>query len=70
MISHIDQAKCTGCYVCVEVCGKDVLRFDTKTKKAYIQYHADCQTCYNCEIHCPSDAVFVDPMHRKKVLPW
>lgn len=70
MIKTIDEKKCTGCYTCVELCTKDVLRFDDKKKKPYVAYFSDCQTCFNCEVHCPAGAVYVDPIHKKKVLPW
>jgi NAD-dependent dihydropyrimidine dehydrogenase PreA subunit len=70
MIKQIDEDKCDGCYVCVELCTKDVLRLDEKSKKAVIAYRDDCQTCYTCEMNCPTKAVFVDPMHRDKVRPW
>ncbi|EQB21169.1 hypothetical protein UNSWDHB_1557 [Dehalobacter sp. UNSWDHB] len=70
MIQEINVQKCTGCRTCFEVCTKDVLRFDEAKKKAYIAYIVDCQTCYNCEINCPSLAIYVDPMHHKKYLPW
>ncbi|MDR2400934.1 MAG: ferredoxin family protein [Deferribacteraceae bacterium] len=70
MIEILDQQKCIGCGTCVEVCTKDVLRYDDEKSAAYIAYFDDCQTCYNCEMHCPAEAIFVHPYHRDKVRPW
>ncbi len=71
MIKTIDPQKCTGCYACVECCTKDVLRFNEETRKAYVAYLEDCQTCFTCELNCPANAVYVDPFHREnKVSPW
>lgn len=32
--------------------------------KAYIAYPQSCMTCYNCELECPSKAVYVDPFRK------
>ncbi len=70
MIKSINTTICDGCNVCVELCTKDVLRLDSSCTKAIIAYPDDCQTCFTCEVNCPLGAVYVDPMHREKVLPW
>ncbi len=71
MIKTIDAKKCNGCYACVECCMTDVLRFDEATKKAYIEYLDDCQTCFLCELFCPTGAVYVNPFTRpNQVGPW
>ena len=70
MIKSIDFDKCDGCYVCVELCTKDVLRLEEGTKKAVVAYPDDCQTCFTCEMNCPLGAIYVDPMCREKVRPW
>lgn len=36
--------------------------------KAYIAYPEDCMTCFDCELMCPSGAVYVHPF--KEVLPF
>jgi NAD-dependent dihydropyrimidine dehydrogenase PreA subunit len=36
--------------------------------KAYIAYPEDCMTCFDCELMCPSGAVYVHPLNE--VLPF
>lgn len=69
MIQHIDSARCTGCGSCVRGCPLDVIHMAGKT--AQIAYPEDCMTCYLCELHCPSGAIFVHPFKAAppEVLP-
>jgi len=67
MIKEIDEEKCTGCGICVELCPLDTLRMDEKGEKAVIKYPDDCMTCYTCELSCPVGAVYVHPF--KEDLP-
>ena len=83
MIEHIDEKKCIGCGLCVEICPMDVLRMKTdfdiiapgKKKglpdyKATITYYDDCMTCYTCELNCPAGAIDVGfaPVERPFVI--
>ena len=84
MIEHIDEKKCIGCGLCVEICPMDVLRMKTdfaivsqpeKKKplpeyKATIAYFNDCMTCFTCELNCPSGAIDVgfSPIERPFVI--
>jgi len=72
MISKIDQMKCTGCGICVEICVMDVLRMDTARNKPFIAYPEDCQLCYQCELECPEGAITVDftPVKRPLVIEY
>ena len=67
MITEIDETKCNGCGICVERCPLDTLRMDTSSNKAYIAYPEDCMTCYQCELECPCEAIYVHPF--KEMLP-
>ncbi len=58
MIKSIDKNKCTGCGICVGICNMDVLRLD-KNDCAFIAYHEDCMTCFQCELNCPVEAITV-----------
>ena len=68
MIKKIDPQTCTGCGRCVDVCPTDVLRIDGGSRKAVICYQENCMTCYNCELECPCDSIFVGPF-RKPIQP-
>ena len=59
MITDVNKTKCTGCGICVDLCNMDVLRLDTSNGKAYIAYHEDCMTCFECALNCPEDAIYV-----------
>ena len=61
-VENIDHDKCIGCGICVATCPTDVLRMDTKTKKARIAYQEDCQICHLCRIYCPVDAIRISPI--------
>jgi len=84
MIEKIDQSRCIGCGLCVEICPMDVIRLKTdfsivsqpeKRKpspqfKAVIAYIEDCMTCYTCELQCPTHAIDVGfvPVERPFVI--
>ncbi|MDP2645066.1 MAG: ferredoxin family protein [Desulfobacterales bacterium] len=66
-IRNIDTALCDGCGICVEACPMDVLRFDGQTKKAFVKYLRDCQTCLLCEISCPVKAIYVSADYERRI---
>lgn len=63
MIARIDPEACRGCGDCVRRCPGDVIRMDPATHTARITYRDDCQTCFICELDCPTGAITVDPFH-------
>ncbi len=70
-IRKIDMKLCIGCNVCVDLCPLDVIRMDSVSKKAYIKYLRDCQSCFLCEVECPEDAIEVVAVHeRRMVTAW
>ncbi|VVE04903.1 4Fe-4S ferredoxin [Pandoraea iniqua] len=58
MIEIVNEARCTGCNICVRACPTNV--FDAvKDGIPQIARPDDCQTCFMCELYCPEDALFV-----------
>ena len=60
MIELISQTRCIECNLCVKVCPTNVFD-EVRDGVPVIARQEDCQTCYQCEIHCPVDAMFVAP---------
>jgi NAD-dependent dihydropyrimidine dehydrogenase PreA subunit len=50
---HIDEAKCSGCTLCYEVCPRGVYRIDFMRHKAKIVRAGDCVNCRACVRQCP-----------------
>lgn len=69
MIASLNQEKCAGCRLCVEICPMDVFRMVEETNVAFIRYPQDCQTCFQCELTCPVDAIYVDPRRVRALHP-
>jgi NAD-dependent dihydropyrimidine dehydrogenase PreA subunit len=60
MIELISESRCIGCNKCVQACPMNV--FDAvKGGIPVIARQEDCQTCYMCELYCPTDALYVAP---------
>lgn len=71
MIEKINKSRCIGCGICIDVCPMDVLRMDEKNHQVLIVYSNDCMTCFNCELGCPSQAIYVSPTRAKSIIfPW
>lgn len=70
MIEKVNEEKCIGCGTCVEICPMDVFRMDEKRGKSTIRYRDDCQSCFQCEMECPAQAIRVSPFTREKVQTW
>jgi NAD-dependent dihydropyrimidine dehydrogenase PreA subunit len=58
MIEIVSARSCIECDICVKVCPANV--FDaTEDGAPVIARQDDCQTCFLCEIYCPTDALYV-----------
>ncbi|HKP40230.1 ferredoxin family protein [Mycobacterium sp.] len=61
MIELVDRDRCIRCDRCVDVCPTRV--FDLGADGIpVIARHDSCQTCFQCEAYCPTDALFVVPL--------
>jgi NAD-dependent dihydropyrimidine dehydrogenase PreA subunit len=61
MIEVVAAERCIGCDKCIEVCPTRV--FDRgRDGVPVIARHDSCQTCFQCEAYCPTDALFVSPL--------
>lgn len=70
-IRHIVKDKCIGCKKCVDACPMDVLTWDDEHRQVDITNFIDCITCFNCELNCPADAMYVEVKRAKTVVfPW
>jgi 2-oxoglutarate ferredoxin oxidoreductase subunit delta len=54
-LPKIDQALCTGCHRCVELCPTQAL--DQVDGKAFLRYPEKCTYCSACEEICPEGAI-------------
>ena len=60
MIEILSGTRCIACDICVRACPANV--FDpVPGSEPVIARQEDCQTCFLCEIYCPTDALYVAP---------
>jgi len=61
MIEIVSAERCVKCDLCVEACPDNV--FDAvEGGIPVIARQDDCQTCFLCELFCPTDALYVSPL--------
>lgn len=61
---EINQAWCKGCYICINVCPRDVLdvnqdEWSGSFHPVYVKQIDRCTLCRNCELLCPDLAIEV-----------
>jgi NAD-dependent dihydropyrimidine dehydrogenase PreA subunit len=60
MIELVIESRCITCNKCVQVCPMNVFEA-VKDAPPIIARQEDCQTCFMCELYCPTDALYVAP---------
>lgn len=60
MAAKIDQALCTGCKKCYDLCPMDVFTWDEETKKPAVAYPEECWFCGICWMECPRRAINIE----------
>jgi 2-oxoglutarate ferredoxin oxidoreductase subunit delta len=68
----IDEERCKGCALCVDVCPKDVLEMaeDISPKGYFPAYQArpeDCIFCATCCRMCPDVAITITELAENKI---
>jgi heterodisulfide reductase subunit A len=54
--AFIDEKRCSGCKVCIEMCPYKAITFD-EVKKVSVVNEAVCKGCGTCVAACPSSAI-------------
>ena len=54
---QLDENKCTGCCMCLDVCPHEV--FKMNEKHVVIQNRDACMECGACSLNCPASAIAV-----------
>lgn len=55
----LNQSKCNGCGMCLEVCPQQVFSFQHKS--SFVKDRDACMECGACARNCPEQAIFVRP---------
>jgi ferredoxin len=53
----LDEGKCRGTGVCIDVCPRDCFTLNKKRRKAEMTGAARCERCAACIVQCPFDAL-------------
>lgn len=66
---QLDVDRCTGAFVCLEVCPEAVFQRETNRKKVQLAHPERCVRCAACIVQCPRDALYLANGKGDRVLP-
>ncbi|NRF96082.1 4Fe-4S binding protein [Paenibacillus frigoriresistens] len=66
MIELLSKDRCISCNQCVSVCPTNVFE-SVAGDIPVIARQLDCQSCFMCELYCPTDALYVSPVAEQTV---
>jgi NAD-dependent dihydropyrimidine dehydrogenase PreA subunit len=66
---HLDTERCTGAFVCLEVCPEGVFEREENRKKVTLAHPEQCVRCAACIVQCPRDALYLEDGKNNRVTP-
>jgi heterodisulfide reductase subunit A len=66
-VSGVDESKCTGCGLCVDVCPYHAREIDPVRKVAVVRPFL-CDSCGACVVACPSSAAFLRDQREDQLI--
>jgi len=65
----LDQDRCTGAFICLQVCPEGVFQRAEHQKKVELAHPDQCVRCAACIVQCPKDALYLHDGHGRRVEP-
>ncbi len=56
---QIEQEKCIGCLICIDVCPRGVYTFNDEDRKAVLELAMNCINCNACVRRCPAACLHI-----------
>ncbi len=66
-VSEVDEGKCTGCGICVDICPYNAREIDPVRKVAKVHPFL-CDSCGACVVACPSSAAFLRDQREDQLI--
>jgi heterodisulfide reductase subunit A len=67
VFAEVDEARCSGCRICNELCPYSAVEFDAAKKRSHV-IPAACKACGGCVAACPSGAVAARHFTSEQIL--
>ncbi len=66
---HLDTERCTGAFVCLEVCPEGVFQREESRKQVALAHPEQCVRCAACIVQCPKDALWLEDGQGRRIMP-